>query len=192
MKIFAVSLFCAVCSFTIFAQTNFNLRQAATFDARIENSDFYIGNQIGFSPNENLFFTIDKNQKLTVWETNSQKPRYSLIGKFSEANFSPDGKWLEISSEKEITILNLETGETHANINKYKDEIKFLGWNPNSENFAVGTKDFTVDILDSATGKLKTSVVVHEKKKKSFFLSLGENVYPPYIRAVLRLTEKKF
>ncbi len=96
MKILAVGLLCAVCSFTIFAQTNFNLRQAAAFDARIDNSDSYVGSQLGFSPNENLFFAIDrKNKKLTVWETKSRMQKYSLKGKFEEAEFSPDGKWLK-------------------------------------------------------------------------------------------------
>lgn len=123
---------------------------------------------MGFSPDGARFFVVDYEKKVTVFETESQTPRYSLEGKFLTSEFNSDGKKLLIVSKKEISLLNVETGVVSGGFAKYKDEITFLGWNPNGKNFAVGAKNSTIEILDTETGKLQLSVVVHERKK-SFF-----------------------
>ncbi|MBA2620129.1 MAG: hypothetical protein H0U87_02900 [Acidobacteria bacterium] len=176
MKKILISLFCLFSILPVFAQT-VQTKLAAKFDARL--ADF---GQFGFSPGENIFFAIDDGQKLTVWETKSRAQKYSLTGKFAGANFSPDGEWLAVFSKKEITILTAESGKIQAKSGTYKDEIKFLGWNPNSKNFAVGTKNFTVDILNVETGEIKNSAVIHEKKK-GFFGRLNDDADFIWIKA---------
>lgn len=149
---------------TVFSQ-NIQTKLLAKFDARLDAGDGYASGRLEFNPNGDAFFAFEDNQKLTVWKTGNRAPKFSLAGKFTKARFSPDGRQLAAIAKNSVTVADAESGEIRRESNKYKDEIKFLGWNPNSKNFAVGTKDFTVDILDVETGKIKNSVVVHEKKK---------------------------
>jgi WD40 repeat protein len=159
MKKIFITLLCLISSLPAFSQ-NVQTKLATKFDvSRTDNALFE------FNSTETAFLILDYNRKITVWETNSRREKYSLMGKFIRANFSPNGKWLAVSSKKEITVIDAETGKVLANFNNYKDEILFLGWNPNSKNFAVGTKNFTIEILDIETSKLEISFVIRHKKK---------------------------
>ncbi len=130
---------------------------------------------VAFSPDGSILATTGSlDEAISLWDTATGKPvrrlRSSLLGRLPYAAryvaFSPDGRWLvsvgygrQVGNEARkpeglVQMWDVARGTEMWSVQKHKESVSGVAFNPNGLTFATGDTGGRVQIWDSVTGRL--------------------------------------
>ncbi len=137
--------------------------------------------RIGFSPKGTYFFGLDDHGKLSVWDTATHALRYSLDKKLTAVNFSRDDRSIFIAAKKESQIIDAQTGNVNATLDKEINLSLKAEWSPDGQSVAAWIGRLTVGIFDTHSGKLKHSLVIRQWKRKKLAIQRFFDFAPLFV-----------
>ncbi|RKU05486.1 hypothetical protein C6501_19725 [Candidatus Poribacteria bacterium] len=86
-------------------------------------------------------------------------------GRIHQVKYFPDGKRLAVATSIGIWIYDVQTGEALDLLTGHTEPVKTIVFSPDGETFASGSKDNTIRLWDTRTGKLKSTYVAYKRQK---------------------------
>ena len=125
-----------------------------------ENNDYI--HSMAYSQDGKLLAAGNGNQTIHLWDSISAehiatfKTSYQAIKALA---FSPDSSILASGTHKEIHLWNLETGESISTVG-HKD-IEALTFSPDGKILASGSRDTTIRLWDTNSGRIIDTLIGH-------------------------------
>ena len=137
-----------------------NTYTGALEDTLTESKDYIYS--MAYSQDGKLFAAGNGNQTIHLWDAISAehiatfKTSYQAIKALA---FSPDSSILASGTHKEIHLWNLETGESISTVG-HKD-IEALTFSPDGKILASGSRDTTIRLWDTNSGRIIDTLIGH-------------------------------
>jgi len=98
-----------------------------------------------FSPDGTRLASLNDRGEVTVWEVDQWTVVHRIPGARSiglplgSLDFSQDGKVLAIGENRQLRVVDLDTGNEHFNITAHSEPISFVAWSPKAPIIASGS-----------------------------------------------------
>ncbi len=80
-------------------------------------------------------------------------PLLSLEGKCRSVQYSPNGRWLAMTSGNDIIVYDAQSRECIQMLKGHTDEVRSVAWDHESRCLASGSSDKTARLWDTSSGK---------------------------------------
>ncbi len=130
-------------------------------------------NRIRFTPDGQLMLTSSWDGTTKLWRFGSYEELavFRLPPHCQDAAFSPDGKWLAISSQDHAFLYDVETRQLVRELSGHQNTAQCLTFSPDGRLLATGGHDRTIRLWDVETGKTTRVVPAHRNKISAIAVS---------------------
>jgi WD40 repeat protein len=129
--------------------------------------------QTKFSPNGRQFLTVGDGPDVLLWETSSQRPRFTLkhAEPVTDAVFSPDGRYIATASADRTTRVWLTgTGEALGPPSPHDENVSGVSFSPDSRRL-VSTSGSKARVCVARSGELASFTLRHDAAIQSVCFS---------------------
>lgn len=125
-----------------------------------------------FSPDGKKLATAGNDRQLIIWDLTGTAPRPTVIATHPAAiaavNWSGDGAMIAtVGFEDRIRVYSVASGSLVHEIKGHDLDLRTVGFSPESKLLAVGGRNGSIEIFDSATGTSTGVFPIHSQRVRS-------------------------